>query len=65
MGDVCFFDQTDKRLLQLQRHGIIHAAEIKDVDDAKVHTLIVAISKQRWAISKSKFNHKGRKGNAT
>ncbi len=55
VADASFFHQADERLLQLQRNGIVHAAEIKDVDDAKGHTLIVAISKWQLAISKTRI----------
>src|SRR4051812_9145462 len=42
MANASFFYQLDKGLLQLQRNGVIHAAEIKDIDDAKGHAFIVS-----------------------
>jgi hypothetical protein len=56
MGDPRLFHQADKRLLQLQCNGVIHAAEIKDIDNTKVHTLIVAIGKKHLP------RREGRKG---
>ena len=41
VSDASFFNQTDKRLLQVQRNGVIHAAEKKDIDQAQRHPSIV------------------------
>jgi hypothetical protein len=42
MRNAPFFDQLHQGLLQLQRNGVIHAAEIQDIDNSLLHTLILS-----------------------
>jgi hypothetical protein len=43
MAGASFFNQADERLLQLQRGGLVHAAEVERVDHAEEHRSILAI----------------------
>lgn len=60
MADVSFFDQANKRLLQLQRSGVFHAAEVEDVNDAERHKLIVWQSTKNGLVFSGELGHHDR-----
>jgi hypothetical protein len=33
----------NERLLQIERGGVVHAAQVEDIDDAKLHYSIVVV----------------------
>jgi hypothetical protein len=41
MADAACFHESDNRLLQLQRSGVVYAAKINDVDNTERHKLIL------------------------
>src|SRR5580765_1583111 len=45
VGDALVLYQLNKRLLQFERNGILHAAEIQNIDDAELHSSILC---QKW-----------------
>ena len=39
-----FFYQMNERLLKIKPCGVVHAAKIQDIDNAKLHVSIVDVS---------------------